>query len=91
MVLISAEDAGSLGFQKYAMQRDYLLQLRNVLDCVGVRAYVVSEWVISKFNGTSTPKGSYSAKAGLNCQVTSWKKSSNEQGNVHYGPRPAKV
>ncbi len=23
------------------------------------------EWVISKFNGTSTPKGSYSAKSGL--------------------------
>ncbi len=50
-----------------------------------------SEWVISKFNGTSTPKGSYCAKTGLNCQVTSWKKSSNEQGNAHYGPRPAKV
>ena len=48
-------------------------------------------WVISKFNGTSTPKGSYSAKTGLNCQVTSWKKSSNEQCNAHYGPRPAKV
>ncbi len=27
----------------------------------------VSEWVISKFNGTSTPKGSYSAKTGVNC------------------------
>ncbi len=51
----------------------------------------VSEWVISKFNGTSTPKGSHSARTGLNCQVTSWKKSSNEQGNAHYGPRPAKV
>ena len=33
-----------------------------------------SEWVISKFNGTSTPKGLYSAQTGLNCQVTSWKK-----------------
>ncbi len=31
-------------------------------------------WVISKFNGTSTPKGSSSAKTGLNCQVTSLKK-----------------
>ncbi len=47
--------------------------------------------VISKFNGTSTPKKSYSAKTGLICQVTSWTKSSNEQGNAHYGPRPAKV
>ncbi len=26
----------------------------------------ISEWVISKFNGTSTPKGSYSAKTGDN-------------------------
>ncbi len=26
-----------------------------------------SERVISNFNGTSTPKGSYSAKTGLNC------------------------
>ncbi len=25
---------------------------------------LVGEWVISKFNGTSTPKGSYSAKTG---------------------------
>ncbi len=49
------------------------------------------ESVISKFNGISTPKGSYSAKTGLNCQVTSWKRSSNKQGNAHYGPRPAKV
>ncbi len=26
----------------------------------------VSEWVLSKFNGTSTPKGSYRAKTGDN-------------------------
>ena len=32
--------------------------------------YGVSEWVISKFNGTSTPKRSYSAKTGLNCLGT---------------------
>ncbi len=32
-----------------------------------------------------------SAKSKTKCQVTSWKKSSNEQGNAHYGPRPAKV
>ncbi len=25
----------------------------------------VTEWVLSMFNGTSTPKGSYSAKTGL--------------------------
>ncbi len=25
------------------------------------------EWVISRFNDTSTPKGSYSAKTGVNC------------------------
>ncbi len=32
----------------------------------------VSEWVISKFNGTSTPKGSYRAKTGDNdCNVHS--------------------
>ncbi len=31
---------------------------------------LTSEWVISKFNGTSTPKGSYSAKTGDNdCNV----------------------
>ncbi len=29
----------------------------------------VSEWVISKFNGTSTPKGSYSAKTGVNYPI----------------------
>ncbi len=26
--------------------------------------------MISKFNGTSTPKGSYSAKTGVNCPVS---------------------
>ncbi len=32
----------------------------------------VSEWVLSKFNGTSTPKGSYRAKTGDNdCNVNS--------------------
>ncbi len=32
----------------------------------------VSEWVLSKFNGTSTPKGSYSARTGDNdCHVNS--------------------
>ncbi len=48
---------------------------------------------ISKFNGTSTPKGSYSAKT-VQDKMSSHilqKKSSNEQGNAHYGPRPAKV
>ncbi len=30
----------------------------------------VSEWVISKFNGTSTPKGSYSAKTVVNCPMS---------------------
>ncbi len=34
--------------------------------------YRVSEWVISQFNGTSTPKGSYRAKTGDNdCNVNS--------------------
>ncbi len=28
------------------------------------------KWVISKFNGTSTPKGSYSAKTGVNCPTS---------------------
>ncbi len=28
------------------------------------------EWVISKFNGTSTPTGSYSAKTGVNCTMS---------------------
>ncbi len=73
----------------------------------------LGEWVISKFNSTPTPKGSYSAKTGVNCPMSPnrvhqkcmpWsneckvqdktsigKKSSNEQGNAHYGPRPAKV
>ncbi len=32
----------------------------------GNRACVVSEWVLSKFNGTSTPKRSYRAKTGDN-------------------------
>ncbi len=27
-------------------------------------------WVISKFNGTPTPKGSYSAKTGVNCTMS---------------------
>ncbi len=32
----------------------------------------MSEWVLSKFNGTSTPKGSYRAKTGDNdCNVNS--------------------
>ncbi len=32
----------------------------------------VSEWVLSNFNGTSTPKGSHSAKTGDNdCNVNS--------------------
>ncbi len=30
----------------------------------------LSEWLISKFNGTSTPKGSYSAKTGVNCPMS---------------------
>ncbi len=66
--------------------------------------------MISKFNGTSTPKESYSAKneskqSPLEKNVRSnecnfqgkmsshilKKRSSNEQGNAHYGPRPAKV
>ncbi len=29
-----------------------------------------AEWVISKFNGTPTPKGSYSAKTGVNCTMS---------------------
>ncbi len=29
-----------------------------------------SEWVISKFNGTSTPKGSYRAKTGVKCTMS---------------------
>ncbi len=33
-------------------------------------AVIVSEWVISKFNGTSTPKGSYSAK--IRCKTVLW-------------------
>ncbi len=33
---------------------------------------LMNEWMISKFNGTSTPKGSYSAKTGDNdCNVNS--------------------
>ncbi len=32
-----------------------------------------------------------SAKSKAKRQVTPWKKSSNEQGNAHYGPQPAKV
>ncbi len=33
---------------------------------------IVSVWVLSKFNGTSTPKGSYRAKIGDNdCSVNS--------------------
>ncbi len=31
------------------------------------------------------------AKSKTKRQVTSWKKSSNEQGYAHYGPRPAEV
>ncbi len=35
-------------------------------------ARLVSEWVLSKFNGTSTPKGSYHAKTGDNdCNINS--------------------
>ena len=53
--------------------------------------------MISKFNGTSTPKGSYSAKTGLNYQVTSSKKSSNKQSTrnvsiqhrMHWRDRPS--
>ncbi len=72
--------------------------------------------MMSKFNGTSTPKGSYSAKTVVNCPMSLKKspleknvmvkyvrsprqninshvekRSSNEQGNAHYGPWPAKV
>ncbi len=39
---------------------------------IGVWEGWVSEWVLSKFNGTPTPKGSYSAKTGDNhCNVNS--------------------
>ncbi len=31
---------------------------------------IVYRWVISKFNGTPTPKGSYSAKTGVNCTMS---------------------
>ncbi len=31
--------------------------------------HLSSEWVISNFNGTSIPKGSYSAKKGVNCAI----------------------
>ncbi len=35
-------------------------------------AHVVSEWVLSKFKGTSTPKGSYRAKTGDNDCNVNW-------------------
>ncbi len=45
----------------------------GVEDSSGSYMYTrVSEWVLSKFNGTSTPKGSYRAKTGDNdCNVNS--------------------
>ncbi len=78
----------------HADTRNYARPIHlDVSDAVLVKQQAMRECerVISKFNGTSTPKRPYSAKTGLNSQVTSWKKSSNEQGNAHYGPRPAKV
>ncbi len=32
----------------------------------------LSEWLISKFNGTSTPNGSHSAKTGVNYSMSEW-------------------
>ncbi len=32
--------------------------------------FVLIMMMISKFNGTSTPKGSYSAKTGVNCPMS---------------------
>ncbi len=76
--------------EDYADQRD----MENMLlswQCICVEVYeCVSEWYQS-LTAHQHRKGHTVPKTGLNCQVTSWKKSSNEQGNAHYGPRSSLI
>ena len=57
-----------------------VVYVRHVISTAGLNS---DEWVISKFNGTSTPKGSYSAKTGAEPPYES--KQSPQEKNVRWG------
>ncbi len=50
--------------------------VKTICTVLDIRIYCIlrlwSEWVLSKFNGTSTPKGSYRAKTGDNDLSCVW-------------------
>ncbi len=48
----------------------YFLGDSLVKEKANARMMMIMMMMLSKFNGTSTPKGSYSAKAGVNCPMS---------------------
>ncbi len=65
----------------------FLLLDKVHFNSTGIQRYMRKIRVLSKFNGTSTRKGSYSAKTGVNCTMSLSRSTRKE----HYGQMSAKA